>query len=188
MFKSINRMKYRGPTLGLTTICALLMVSCATPIKVVTNYDSSVDVSQYRTYAWATDTAQIAQRGSKVSVTPFNVSRIETAIEGELAAKGYRRVEPDESPCFAVSFTVRVTESGPIPSRPTHRGVSYGHWPVYGPPVESSQEVHLVSIEIFDGTTRQPVWHGAVGRVTGDVESTIAEEAYAIIGKFPPAA
>ncbi len=189
MVTLINRLAQAVLWVGAAAVGATLLMSCIAPMEVVSDHDSSVDFAQYRSYAWIADMPLIAAEDSAVSLTQFDVQRIETAIESELAAKGYRRVELDEAPCFVISFTVGARDKITIESFPDrYRGVWYGRWPHYGPQADS-YEIDDLGIDVFDETKKEPVWHGAVTKGTSaDSQLPIDEAVRAIIAQFPPAA
>ena len=165
------------------------LLACATQPRVQTDFDAATDFSSYRTFGWIADTALIAARDSDTPVSALNIDRIQSAIERNLTARGYEYRERGAD--FTVSFTVGARDTIEIDSfPPAYRGRWWHEWPYYGTRIREQREGHL-SIDIFDGRTRRPVWFGSVSRnITGaderDPVTAINNGVALVLEKFPP--
>lgn len=184
-----------GSNVGLAICMFLLSLAgaCATTIRARSDFDRSHDFSGYRTFAWIDDDPMVAPSGSDVRVSPLNRRRIVEAIEKELRAKGFELTHDRAAADFVVAYTVGArdridADSYPVPYR--------GRWRWGGPYFGSDVDVDTytegtLAIDIFDGKSRQPVWHGwATRRVReSDAEQAAAliEEAVRrVLADFPP--
>jgi hypothetical protein len=192
-------MRYRAPAsswrfaavLAWTVIVAHL-TGCAT-LSTEYDFDKTNDFARYRTFAWMTSDPVMDVRGDTARASALNRRRIVEAVEAELVAKGFSKVADRASANFVVDYTVGArdrieVESYPIEyRRPWKWGWPY-HWRDVN--VRIYTEGRL-AIDIFDGGSRQPVWHG-VGkkRITeSDIkraEREIPAAVQAILAPFPP--
>jgi hypothetical protein len=124
-------------------------------------------------------------------MNPLVFERIEQGIDRELAAKGYKKGEPAD---FAVTFSVGSRESietydyGPYATYYTRGGfVAYSSM---GPATVRQITEGILVIDIFDTTTKRPVWHGmATKRLSSNApDPAIVDGAVkAIIDELPAA-
>jgi hypothetical protein len=183
------------------------LCGCAT-IQVETDYDPSVNFSGLKTYGWIAipkDTTQ-AQ-----SVGPFVDSRIRSAVETQLAARGYEKMSSG-TPDFLVAYqtalekkldteTVRDYYSDGGYGYGPHGGGRYGTRP-YGGGARRVREtertvVHeyeqgSLLLDIFDARTKQIIWQGsAEAEVTSGASpqlrtKRINEAVSRMLENFPP--
>jgi hypothetical protein len=162
--------------------------------EVSTDYDATVDFSQYTTFAFM----DRAERGQALTYDTIGDRRVIAAVTRELEARGYRRVESD--PDLLVNFAmttedvqdVRTVPSAGLPP-PWYgwRGVYYYPWPAYSYETYVDQyERGTLFIDLVDAERRQLVWEGrAVGRITnatredpaGALDNAVAE----IFARYP---
>lgn len=170
-------------------IAPLLLAGCAA-MSVSSQKYPQADFSGYRTYAWIAEDPLIRPRDTEPQISALTARRIREAIESELAAKGYTPVTAPSEADFVVAFTVGTREridatSYPVPYRGPWR------WSWYA--AETDLHVYregTLSIDIFDGATKQPVWHGRARKeVTGadvsDPGPVIRQGVAAILKQFP---
>ena len=162
-------------------------------MPVRTDYDREADFSGYKTYNWISDDPLIVPAGRTPAISPLNTRRILTAIEMELDRKGYARVAAGDTADFAVAFTVGTRERIDIDSYPRgYRGPWYWRPSYWNGGIHAiTYEEGMLAIDIFDVSTRQPVWHGSTRKVITqrDVDypaPVIREAVAAILAKFPP--
>jgi hypothetical protein len=174
--------------LGLALV-PLLLAACAS-MSVSSSKYPQADFSGYMSYAWIAEDPLIRPPGEQPQISALTVRRIREATEAELAAKGYTKVEAPARAGFVVAFTVGTrdridTQSYPDPYRGPWLWRSYG----------SQTELRVynegtLSIDIFDGATRQPVWHGRARKevTSADVADpgpVIQQAVAAILREFP---
>jgi len=169
----------------------LLLVACAAcaSVRVNVDFDPNEDFSTYQTFTWFPRPQK--ETGDYRIDNPLLDRRIRTAVERELAARGYRKVE-DRAPDFYVAYHLQFEQK--LDVRTVNRGY-YDAWGYYvgWPETQVTQydEGSLV-IDVANARDKQLVWRGvAVGRVrtrpkpeqtTQDVNEAVAH----ILAKFPP--
>ena len=131
---------------------------------------------------------------------PLLEERVMRAVEGELRAKGYRKVDVPGSADFVLSFTVGARENIKIDSYPT-MGAAYrspAHWGwgagYYGHGTETrvrQTTTGMLAIDVFDVKELRPVWHGVASKTISEAdrkeaEATVQAAVTAILAGFPP--
>ena len=173
----------------------LVFLACSgcTSLQAGSDYYDAASFSAYRSFAWVGDSPMIQSRSRVVDINPLNVRRIREAIERELEAKGFAQVETDEAADFGISFTVGARDMIRVDDYPSfYRGRWRWNPPYYWPNVDVSMYTEgMLAIDVFDNTTREPVWHGwarkrIVGSDIDDPRSTIDAAVAAILEDFPP--
>jgi hypothetical protein len=150
---------------GIVAVALFTLASCAS-MQVGSNQHPQADFSAYKDYAWMAD-APVA--GATVQVSALAERHIRDAVEAGLAAKGYRQVDAREAD-FLVSFTVgrrdrMVTTAKTIP----YRDQGIRDWSWLDVDVQTYEEGTL-SIDIVDGASLQPVWHGWARKTITDAD------------------
>ena len=127
-----------------------------------------------------------------------------SAVEEELAAKGYSLVHDAASADFVLAFSVGSREEIKVDSYPSmnsgHVGHGYPrHWSrwggaYYGYGTETTVRQYtkgMLAIDVFDVSERRPVWHGIANKTIKesdreDAAGTIKAAVDAILEGFPP--
>lgn len=186
----------QGRAISLSILAATCfgVVSCAT-LRVGSDYYPETDFSSYRSFAWVAESPLIESQSRRVDISPINVRRIRDAIERELGAKGFEMVSNRADADFGVSFTVGARDRIEVTDYPAYyRGVWRWTPPYYWPNVDVYMYTEgTLAVDIFDNTTREPVWHGwarkeVVGADVRDPEPAIDEAVARILADFPPGA
>lgn len=177
---------------GLLMTC-VLATGCASTMQARSDHDSSQDFSGYRLFAWMDADPLMAPVGTTSPISPLNRRRIVEAIEGQLDAKGFQRTSDREAADFVVSYTAGArdrldVQAYPLPYR------HYWHWgrTYFGNEVDvDTYREGTLAIDVFDGKSHQPVWHGwATKRITEADIRGAAEQipiaVTAILEGFPP--
>ncbi len=161
----------------LLTGTLLALAGCATPgPQIRADYDRSVDLGQYKSFAFFSPLAT-DKEGYQTVVSQY----LKAATRRELEARGLRYDEA--APQLLVNFgaklndKLRVTET----STPTmgmsvgfgrgyygYRGGLYGSWPLYTNETRvSSYQEGTLNVDLVDPARKTLVWEGvAVGKVT----------------------
>ncbi len=170
-----------------------ILIGCAAGPVVLTDMDTTVDFSQFRTYEMMNSEARNADGvyGSLVE------RRIIAAIERELRQRGYAA---SENPDLLVNFDVFIEERVEVATAPVHvarphRHTFYSPWSAHTTwetQVWRSEEGTLI-IDLVDAKRRQLVWTGSAQKTISDRIRERPEEATnnavgAIFAKFPFAA
>lgn len=183
----------RSARIGCALALLLGMGACAT-LRVGSDYDRSASLTGYRTFAWMP-----AHMNPDESPNPLVAQRAHDAIEQALTAKGYQLVSDAAAADFVVDFTIGSRERTDIHSYPApYAGPWFGrysYWwgaPYWGSEVDVRQyRQGTLSVDIFDGHTHRPVWHGWAQKelTRADIEhsaSSIREAVDAVLAQFPP--
>lgn len=176
-------------------VLATSLSACAS-IPTGAHYDHASDFSGYRSYSWIAANPLILGSGEQSSISPLTQSYITRTIGAELERKDYTFADSPAEADFIVCYTLGTRATIDAYSYPaTHQG-DWG-WHLYGRHYYTSQVHHrsytegTLSIDIFDGKSRQPVWHGWAGKTISDANrqkpSPIIKKAVAqIFEQFPP--
>lgn len=178
--------------LGLSA-AAIVLAACAT-LHVGSDHDPAASFSAYHSYVWMP-----ARTNIEDSPNPLVVQRAHDAIQDALSAKGYQLVSNEAAADFVVDFTIGSRERTDVRSYPAPYGGPWfwrnTYW--WGAPYWGSEvNVHqyregTISIDIFDGRTHRPVWHGWARKelTREDLEhsaGSIREAVDSVLAQFPP--
>lgn len=162
----------------------LLFVSCAS-IQVYSDFDNSVDFSQFKTFAFFKP--QIDQ----VDISDLDKRRILKAIDSELSAKGLSK---SETPDILIGFTTNAKEKIYV-STMSNFGWGWG-WGLnpwfWGPNnnTVSTRTEGTLYINVIDGVSKQLIWQGkgrgGIQENMKDRDERIALFVQEIIENYPP--
>jgi len=193
--KKANEGNRRWRTYSALCLLSALLAGCAT-VKSGAHHDALASFDSYESFAWIGDKPLILGDGAQPSISPLAEKKIVEAIKNELVKKGFTYSENPDQADFVVAYTVGTREKIEATSYPTaYRGV-WG-WHLYGRYYYQTEVVHrtytegTLGIDIFDGKTRQPVWHGWASKTVtsadrNDPSPAIQDAVAAIIKRFPP--
>ncbi|MCB1662681.1 MAG: DUF4136 domain-containing protein [Pseudomonadales bacterium] len=191
MHKFANLIKLYSPRLFTCLLIGLFLSGCAT-IKSGSHQDESVSFTDYRTFSWIADNPLILGVGESSSVSPLTLRKISEAIKNELIVKGFVFTENQHAADFVLSFTVGTREKINASSYPSPYSGAWG-WHYYETDVvHRTYTEGTLSVDIFDGKTKQPVWHGWATKIIltpdrEDPSALIKEAVTAIFNKFDEA-
>ncbi|QTE23767.1 DUF4136 domain-containing protein [Polaribacter cellanae] len=167
-------------------IFAVVLSSCSS-IKVATDYDSKVNFSKYKTFAFYKTGID------KAEISDLDKKRILRAIESELLALGFTK---SENPDMLVSIFTKSREKVNVSQNNFGYGFGWGWnpwmWNGMNNNVNVSQYTEgTLFIDFIDKDRKELVWQG-VG--TGALkmsnrekkEARIKEFVKEIVSKFPP--
>lgn len=150
-----------APLIGL----ALLITGCKTTPNY--DYDTTVNFSQLKTYAWVVESKPVGSDKEYFN-SDINNKRIISAIEEQLAAKGLRKVAPNEA-AVLVNFHTAISNKRERDVANTHPYYwSFGHgyygsrWGVHMN-LNSLQREYKEGSLIVDFVTpnKELVWRGS---------------------------
>ncbi|HXC57949.1 MAG TPA: DUF4136 domain-containing protein [Steroidobacteraceae bacterium] len=157
-------MRIRSIYAGLLAATLFLAAACTT-IPAGSDRYSGANFDAYRTYAWISNDPLVKLAGTQQDVSALTVRRLREAIEAELSAKNYKKVDAAAQADFVVAFSVGTrdrldAQSYPLP----YRGP--WEWESHHNDVEVNTYVEgTLSVDVFDGASKQPVWHGWATKV-----------------------
>jgi hypothetical protein len=168
----------------LFLLCLVILTSCSS-VKVVTDYDTKVDFTSYKTFAFY-------KKGiDKASVSDLDKKRIMRAVEAELVAKGFSKsVNPD----ILVSIFTKSREQVNVSDNNIGIGWGWGYNPwFYGRTnININQYTEgTLFIDFIDKNTNELIWQG-IGSGAMKMsniekkEERINEFVYEIISTYPP--
>lgn len=166
----------------LLLVAALASVTCLFA-KTVVDYDHSVSFSKYHTYSWIAVNVQ----------EPLWKDRVGKAIDAQLSAKGWSRVESGGDASISAmgathSEVTFDTWYGGFGGGWYHRGWWGGGGPAYTT-VERTP-IGTLHVDIFDSRTKKVIWHGDCSdTLSGNPEKNekrLEKAVEDVFKKFPP--
>ena len=134
-------------------MCLGILTSCSS-VKVVSDYDTKVDFSTYKTFAFY-------KKGiDKASVSDLDKKRIMRAIENELIEKGFTK---SENPDLLISIFTKSREQVNV----TDNNLGYGFGWGYNPWFFGSTNLNInqytegtLFIDFIDKNKNELIWQG----------------------------
>lgn len=176
-------------------LLGLSLSGCAT-IQSGSHYDEAASFAGYRSFSWIADDPMIVGIGESPSVSPLTQKKIVDAIAGELTRKGFIYRADRGAADFVLSYTVGTRERIEATSYPSAYRGAWG-WHLYGRYYYETEVVHrmytegTLGVDVFDGKTKQPVWHGWATKTIStsdrqDPSPAIEKAVTALFAEFPP--
>jgi hypothetical protein len=182
-------------------LLVLGLASCST-LQTSTNYDLNAvqELNSFRTYAWLP-----MKQGSDPRIYNSIIqARVQQAVDNELQARGYRKVEPGQNPDFKVGWHGAIDERVGVDIINNYYGYAWDPWydPFYGPVayggagvpetvVREYREGTLI-LDVVDGDSNKLVWRGTAQaelseRMDADKSQKLINGAVdKMLAKFPP--
>ena len=181
-------MKKLAAVLGLGLI---IFVAGCSSTRVRTDYDERSKFDDLRTYSWIEQTYR-APRNPVVD-NELLEERIQNAVDGVLASRGYRRRD-DGDVDFRVAYHIvgkektEIIEQDSFRGYYSHRGYGFGSSFI----TLESLEGTLI-LDIFDGQTNKLIWRGWATKSLDDdptpeeMHDYLQHAVRKILKEFPPA-
>jgi hypothetical protein len=172
-----------------------ILLACTIPgaaQKIKSGYDKSADFSKYHTYAWA--------KSQMPATRPILSDYVVNAIDGQLKAKGLKRVEQNEDltliPGGGIEYGSNLPAGTPV--LPIYGGpppdMNATMWTGANPSSASSGPIVAqgsLTLEFVDRSRNEVIWNGTV---TEKLDPTQKQKALDLVGKaivkllnkFPP--
>jgi len=158
-------------------LSVLALAGCETPAgKVNVLQSSTTAVVPGSTYAWAPVTSATQRSADPRVANDIINQRIQTAVDGALAAKGYRRVSSPSQATLLVSYYVGLAARSEIQSNSMgaapmgacgFRGC-VGGWGFYGAPMLDVQTINYTQgtmiVDLVDRASGQLAWRATSDR------------------------
>jgi hypothetical protein len=162
-------MTLRRSRLRLGTLALVLaaLAACETAPKVHSNTDPSINLSSYKTFAFAPQPGT-NRGGNSTPLTTY----FENAVTREMEARGYSKADANAD--LLVNFNANAKENVDIRSNPS---ASFGYYGYRGGLYAGGTDVQTVrykvgtaNIDIVDANKKKVVWEGvAEGELTDQV-------------------
>ncbi|MBT7426087.1 MAG: DUF4136 domain-containing protein, partial [Flavobacterium sp.] len=137
----------------LFLLCLVVLTSCSS-VRVVSDYDTKVDFTSYKTFAFY-------KKGiDKASVSDLDKKRIMRAVEAELLAKGFSK---SANPDILVSIFTKSREQVNVSDNNIGIGWGWGYNPwFYGRTnININQYTEgTLFIDFIDKNTNELIWQG----------------------------
>lgn len=156
--------------LASLAVAALLLTGCASKPTIETDYDHTVDFSQYKTYAFFNPMGIENPNYSSIYGSIFR-----QAISKEMESRGYVK---SDNPDLLINVSGRLQEKTKVTTTSDpymaggyygYRRGAYGAWGGYGYGTQTNVSQYTegtVNVDMVDRKQKRMVWEGvAVGRV-----------------------
>lgn len=156
--------------LASLAVAALLLTGCASKPTIETDYDHTVDFSQYKTYAFFNPMGIENPNYSSIYGSIFR-----QAISKEMESRGYVK---SDNPDLLINVSGRLQEKTKVTTTSDpymaggyygYRRGAYGAWGGYGYGTQTHVSQYTegtVNVDMVDRKQKRMVWEGvAVGRV-----------------------
>ncbi|MGH2665667.1 DUF4136 domain-containing protein [Flavobacterium sp.] len=168
----------------LAVLLVFAITSCST-VRVNSDYDKSVNFSQYKTYAFHKSGID------KAEISDLDKKRILKSIDAQLSAKGMTK---SETPDLLVNIFTKERERIDVNQFNAGWGYGWGYgWNPYlwgGRTYVSSSTEGTLYIDLIDAKNKELIWEGmGTGYLTQDThkkDERINEFVTKIIAEFPP--
>ena len=181
----------------VTLGCVITLAGCS-PITVSTDYDPSIDFSDYRTYAWLPDLDKRIADPQSVDPRINNTlldKRVRKAVETHLGAKGYTMVSTD-TPDLYVAYHAALIGKVDVTTVNRHYGYGPG-WRGRGGSIGTETHVReyeegTLILDLIDAKTESLIWRGLaqaevwVTSTPEEREKRINEAVRKMLERFPP--
>jgi hypothetical protein len=171
--------------IGRTAVCTVLFLfalGTALAQQVKTDFDHQANFSQYKTYSWQT-------------IKPANSlwdARIKSAVDAQLAAKGWTQVDSGGSVAIVAIATSRDERT----LQTFYDGLGGGwRWRGFGgmgeaTTTEQDYKEGTLVIDMYDANTKQLIWRGSsqdtVSNNAEKNEKNLDKGVAKMFKKFPP--
>jgi hypothetical protein len=173
-------------------LVAAALAACST-LKTSTQWDPKAPYDTYKTYAWLA-TAPGAEQAAAIR-DPTARALVVSAVDREMARRGFVRLSPEQNPDFFVSVIgwgkdrVDITNYGY-----SYMGAyAYGPWgptPVATPVTEVNQYTEgTLIIDFVDANTKKLFWRGTASNTVtspAQLEGVVDEAVRKLIDEYPP--
>jgi hypothetical protein len=172
---------------------------CAPSIHVSSDYEKNTNFAQYRTWRWYQD-QPVAKSDSTRRYSTFLDKRVKTAVESEMARRGFQLVTGSQKPDMLLAYDVSIENVQRV--RPDYISIptiGYGYWygyryaytynRLYNNTTVQEYQAGTIILDIVDAQSNELVWRGT-GQTTGGEKSLTQEKVQAVVtqilAKYPP--
>ena len=161
---------------AIVAVMATLLASCASKPKIETDYDHTIDFTQYKTYGYFNPMGIENPNYSSIYGSLFRA-----AISREMESRGYKM---SDSPDLMINVSGRLQDKTRVTTTSDpymgggyygYRRGAYGTWGGYGYGTTthvSNYTEGTINVDMVDRAQKRMVWEGvAVGRVNEDKTS-----------------
>lgn len=163
-----------------TVLAVFALTMFAWAFDVHTDYDKKVDFSQYKSYSWA-----------KVHTSnPLWQDRVKDAVDSELQAKGWRKVETGGD----VALTAVGSATNQQEYTTFYNGLGGWRWRGFGPQdattTVTNYQVGTLVLDMYDAKDHKLIWRGTASDTLSSKpeknEKKLEKTVSKMFDKFPP--
>lgn len=170
----------------IPVLLLFILTSCGSSFSVYSDFDKSVDFSQYKTYDFHKRSI------NKVQISDLDKKRVLQAIEVELSKKGMTR---SDNPDLFINISTKEKERVDVNQFGWGMGYGWGFgWNPYmwgGQPYTSTSTERTLFIDFIDAKKNELVWQGEgvaySAQNRNNKEAIINEFVTKILAQYPPA-
>jgi Domain of unknown function (DUF4136) len=165
---------------AFATVSIVLLLATAAIAGVKTDYDRSANFNSYKTYSW-----------ERVQTTdPLWVDRIKEAVDSQLAAKGWTRVDSGgEVSIIAIEMTRNQRTLNTFYDG-FGRGWRWGGGFGNATTTVDTYKVGTLVVDLFDANTQKLIWRGSSSDTLSDKSDknikTLDKDVQKMFDHFPP--
>jgi hypothetical protein len=153
---------------ALAVLLVMMVGGCSSSSPIESRYDfnSSVDFSGVRSYAFLSDHPMIVGQ-TQGALSPMLENRIMESIRITMNGKGFNEVEDPESADVAIGFTVGSREEIKVTSYPSSYHAGYarrGYYYGYGMGTQTQVRQYTegqLAVDVFEVASHTPAFHGS---------------------------
>lgn len=167
----------------ITSISSLLLFVSCQSIQIVSDYETNLDFTNYKTYAFH------KQSIDQDEISDLDKRRILRAIESQLDLKGFTK---SEKPDVLVGISTKAIEKAYVSQMNYGWGMGWNPWFYGGSGYNYINYVTegILSIDIIETKTNHLIWQGTgqgiLGRNPQQKEAKINEFVTKILTQYPP--
>jgi uncharacterized protein DUF4136 len=182
------------PSKSLWTVAVIILMvasSCESSLKVTSDFDKSVNFSEYKTFSLYHDSK------SAEAISQLNQDRVVNAIRSEMTKRGF--TEASSSPDLLVNSVAIFKDKVSVSSNTNYYGYGGYYRPYYGGMGMASSSTNYnvqhykdgsLIIDIVDSKTNKLIWQGIgnkeIDKPAKDPDTAIPKAIASIMASFPP--
>ncbi|MBT0585243.1 DUF4136 domain-containing protein [Alteromonas oceanisediminis] len=176
---------------GIAAVVLVLLSACASAPRVHTDFDTASNFAQYKTFAFAPDSAEQA------TVTTLLSKRVRDALERHLVANGHTKTS-DADADFLVAYHTSYEKRIDVDTYYTAWGIRpyWGYDPLFRGHIPQTRvreyKVGTLVVDIIDADKKAVVWSSSAENTLSkhlspeEREEKINTVVAAMLAEFPP--
>jgi len=175
----------------VVAVALVVAVGCSS-MKISNDYDRQADFSQYKTYTWRDSETNVAD------TDPFAHERFISAVDRQLAAKGFSKASSGSDPDVVVTYHAEDKQGMSLDT--TYMGGGWGYGPGWGrgrgmgmgstTTTVRQYTIGTVVLDMWDAKEKRLVWRGTASDTVSDnpdkSASQIQKAAEKLFKNYPP--
>lgn len=171
-------------TWNASKLCWTLLLGGCAGVNVQTDYDRAVDFSRFNTYAW---------KRLPDSSNPLLNGRIVGAVDGQLFARGWRKV-PEQQAQTVLAASTTTQERQRVETFHNNWGPGWHGWGWGGPVMTTSRvvtyTVGTLVVDLYEVRSKNAIWRGTASDIVSNdaaaLQRSLSEGVQKMFADFPP--